>query len=276
MKPILLALATVALSTSALADSFTFSNGTPDGRMGMASRPGNGVLEIEAADDFILTAPTAITSASFYGLVPNGASIANVTVEIYRVFPQDSKVPPSGNVPTRNNSPSDVAFASRDSSTPSELAFSTASLGAFSVSNSVVNGIHPSPSQTTGGEGPVSGTEVLISTLFPDAFDLPANHYFFVPQVELSNGTFLWLSSAFPNAALSTDLQTWIRDGHLDPDWLRVGTDIVGGGANAPKFNGAFSLAGNPSPVPEPGTLLLSLTGGAAALLGCLRRRLPA
>jgi len=35
--------------------------------------------------------------------------------------------------------------------------------------------------------------------------------------------------NAFPPGF--TDLQTWTRDQMLDPDWLRVGTDIVGVGA---------------------------------------------
>jgi hypothetical protein len=35
-------------------------------------------------------------------------------------------------------------------------------------------------------------------------------------------------------------LQQWVRNANLDPDWLRVGTDIVGGTT----FNGSFSLLG--------------------------------
>src|SRR5207245_893777 len=88
-----------------------YNNLTPNNSMAMASRPG--ASEIEAADDFILTSPTLITSASFTGLITGTTSLSNVTnvvAEIYRVFPLDSTVPPSGNVPTRNNSPSDVAF----------------------------------------------------------------------------------------------------------------------------------------------------------------------
>jgi hypothetical protein len=61
-------------------------------------------------------------------------------------------------------------------------------------------------------------------------------------------------------------LQTWIRNAELDPDWLRVGTDIVGAGS----FNGVFSLEGNA--VLEPGTLAHGLGAiGSAGLL--LRRR---
>jgi hypothetical protein len=259
-----------ALTASASADTFTFSNGTPNGLMAMASRPGSsGVAEIEAADDFVLTSPTTITSASFYGLLPSLAStVTAVNVEIYRVFPLDSTVPPSGNVLTRTNSPSDVAFAERDS--PGDLSFSTPILASsFTASNSVVNGINKFPNQTTGGEGAVTGAEVLFTVNFSTPFTLLPDHYFFVPQVQLSSGNFLWLSSTRPNPALTPDLQAWIRNDNLDPDWLRVGTDIVGG-TSPPTFNGAFSLAGTTAaPTPEPSTFVLLLTGS-----GLLLRRL--
>jgi len=112
----------------------------------------------------------------------------------------------------------------------------------FTASNSVVNGINKSPNQTTGGEGPVTGEEVLFSVTFTTPFSLPAGHYFFIPQVGLSSGNFLWLSSAAP-PQFAGDLQSWIRNADLDPDWLRIGTDIVGG-SPAPTFNGTFSLSG--------------------------------
>jgi hypothetical protein len=50
-----------------------------------------------------------------------------------------------------------------------------------------------------------------------------------------------------------TDLQSWTRDdispNNLAPDWLRIGTDIVGG-TTPPTFNAAFSLAGQTIPGP--------------------------
>lgn len=87
--------------------------------------------------------------------------------------------------------------------------------------------------------------------IFNPPIDLPADHYFFVPQVQVTGGEFMWLSSVRPIVAPGTpfapDLQAWIRNANLDPDWLRVGTDIVGG-APPPTFNMAFSLDGLPGP----------------------------
>ena len=49
-----------------------------------------------------------------------------------------------------------------------------------------------------------------------------------------------------------TDLQSWTRDQMLDPDWLRVGSDIVGPTpATGPTFNAAFSLDGVSVPWPH-------------------------
>ena len=45
----------------------------------------------------------------------------------------------------------------------------------------------------------------------------------------------------------------------LDPDWLRIGTDIVGGATR--RFNAAFSLSG--AVVPEPSTWAMMLLGFA-------------
>jgi hypothetical protein len=275
----------------ARADILLFDSGSPDGKIGMASRPGPGAgsgpnQETEAADDFVLVAPTTfITSATFFGLLPTGVNpatdISQVVAEIYQVFPKDSDVtrtsgPPTFStpqVPTRVNSPSDIEVDDRDSAA-SNLTFTVTSLGAFTVANSVDTGIHPSPGFNTGGDGPVSGQEVRFNLTFTTPFALPADHYFFVPQVLLSNRDdhFLWLSAPRPIVAPGTpfppgftDLQAWTRNADLDPDWLRVGADIVGGTT----FNGAFSLSG--SPVPEPATLTLSIVG--LGLLGLREKK---
>jgi MYXO-CTERM domain-containing protein len=87
--------------------------------------------------------------------------------------------------------------------------------------------------------------------------------------------TFLWLSAPKPIVApgdpFNPDLQSWTRDQSLDPDWLRVGMDIVGG-TPAPAFNAVFSLQGET--VPEPTTLDLEAAGLLAlGMIGALRRR---
>jgi PEP-CTERM motif len=249
-----------------------FDTGAPDGRAGLASRPaGPGTMEIETADDFAFNNASVITGATFTGLIPTGASVNFVGVELYRVFPADSDTVRTIMVPIRVNSPSDNAFASRDTGAGT-LTFTTTLLGTFTAANSIVNGINKSLTPFTGGEGPVTGQEVTFTINFATPFNLPAGHYFFKPEAGLSTGTFLWLSTArggplpvFPAGV--ADLQAWIRNTNLDPDWLRAGTDIIGGTT----FNAAFSLQGTVTP--EPSTLALVL--GGAALLAWKRRRLP-
>jgi hypothetical protein len=242
------------------------STGDPDGKMAMATRPsGNGKIEVETGDDFILNAPSLINTVSFTGLLTGGATtsdISQVVVEIYRVFPLDSTNPPSGNVPTRDKSPSDVAFDSRDSAAAG-LTFSTNTLNTnFMAGNSVLNGIFPKPNQTTMGEGPVTGVEATISTTLSTPFSLAPGHYFLVPQVLLSGASeeFYWLSAPKPIVAPGTpfapDLQTWIRNENLAPDWLRVGTDIEGQGRT---FNASFEIRG--VSIPEPSSLMLGAIG---------------
>jgi hypothetical protein len=280
LKLCLLSLSSFALLTPLFAGPVTFfSTGDPDGRMATATRPGTGVFEIEAADDFVLGSRTVINSATFQGILTGGAAIGDigqVVVEIYRVFPKDSTVPPSTNVPTRVNSPSDVEFDSRDSA-GSTLSFTSATISpTFTVLNSVQpGGIHAFPSQTTGGDGRATGVQVSLDVTFSTPIDLPADHYFFVPQVQVTGGDFLWLSAprpivppGTPFPAGSTDLQSWTRDAGLQPDWLRVGQDIVGG-TPFPTFNATFSLSG--SEVPEPATW--TFLGGAALAAAALRLR---
>jgi hypothetical protein len=278
----------VAMATPlpATADTFVFNTGNPDGLMATAVRPDSpGKFEIEAGDDFVLTQQTLITGAAFTGLIPLGAStsdIQNVVVEVYRVFPADSNVgrtsgPPTfstSNVPTRVNSPSDVALDERQFSKGSAGLAAIVLQPSFTASNSVTpGGIHPMPNQTTGGNGPVTGQETIISVNFSTPFNLPADHYFFVPQVELSNGDFFWLSAPKPMGP--PDLQSWTRDdsnGGIEPDWLRVGTDIVGGNP-APQFNAAFVLNGVSVPGPIAGAGLPGLLLACGGLLALARRR---
>ena len=122
-----------------------------------------------------------------------------------------------------------------------------------------------------GSQGPVTGQEVQFDVTFTQPLDLPAGHYFFVPQVLLTDADqhFLWLSASRPIDATGTpftpDRQSWMRNAELDPDWLRIGTDIIGGTT----FNAAFSLDG--VTIPEPASLsLLRWRWPGSAWFGCI------
>jgi hypothetical protein len=236
------------LATPAWADLFFFSPVSADGRLGALSQPpSSGKLETETADDFTLTETTSIAQATIVGLIAPGTpleNILNVEVEVYHVFPKDSADPPSGNVPSRMNSPADVEIdtATRDGSLGT-LAFTAKLLkSGFVVGNTVVTSINKQPDQLTHGEGSATGDLVQITITFDPPILLPAEHYFFRPEVQVSGSDFLYVST--PRPAVTGDLQAWIRNSDLKPDWLRIGTDIIGGTT----FNMTFSLAGETIP----------------------------
>ncbi len=132
-----------SLAVPASAEIFYFSTGEPDGLMAVASHPaGTYTDENEAADDFTLDSETLLIGATFYGLLPYDSSpedIGDVIVEIYRVFPNDSDPDREIQVPTRANSPSDVAFDSRAASEGRGTPISVFSLvGGYSHGNVLV------------------------------------------------------------------------------------------------------------------------------------------
>ena len=272
-----LALIGLLPAVAAAETPFFFSTGDPDGKIATATRPdAGGALRssrpMTSSSPIPLPSP-ARPSPAWSPLAPLLARLSSRSTGCFQKTSDISRTngPPAFStpqVPTRVNSPSDIAFNSRDSS--GSLSFSTDVLSAsFTALNSVTpGGIHPAPNFQTGGNGPATGEEVEFSVTFATPFVLPADHYFFVPQVELDDGAFLWLSAPKPIVPPGTpflpDLQSWTRDAQLDPDWLRIGTDIVGPpvtGGPAPTFNETFSLTG--AVVPEPSTWAMMLLGFA-------------
>jgi len=255
---------------SAFAETVLYNNDIADGKIATLSRPDSpGVSERETADDFLLSSNSLITGGSFTGLVPAGSHITNINVEIYGV--QTTEIG-ARVVPTRVNSPTNDAIIEEDIAGGLTYHTHTQNNG-VGVANSVVDNIVPGASSAatvTGGEGGKSGEEVRFEFTLTNPFNLTAGHYFFVPQVQLDNGNFLWLSASKPIGAFGStpfagDLQSWIRnDPGIAPDWERVGTDVIGGGANPATYNAAFRLVG--TVVPEPTTGVVMLIGGLIAV----------
>jgi hypothetical protein len=222
-----------------------------------------------------------VIASAIFGVAPAVAIpvVNDVEIELYHVFPVDSDPLRTPNVVTRTNSPSDNNFAAADGAL-GQLTFTTTVLNPnFTAKNSVFNNINPKPNQFTGGQGPITGTEVQFNIHFNTPFVLnPGDHIFFRPEVDFSSAAdFLWLSAPkpivppgtpFANPAL--DLQTWTRDdgtGALAPDWSRIGTDITGQGP----FNATLSLTGTTGSTPfffstgNPDGLMATLSRTASA-----------
>ena len=264
VRAIVAALAlTACIAAPSWADTFVFETGNPTNQLGAVSRRSSpGKAETETADDFPLQEPTVITGAKIFGLIPLGTPVENirdVEVEVYQIFSDknsdvgrtsgfpDFKTPVS---PTRVNSPADVEIdTATRAKTEGTLTISTRVLNAsFLVGATVLDGI----SVGARSAGQFAGEEVEITITFTNPIVLLPGQYFFRPEVLLSDGgDFRYLSGPRPipgGPALSPDRQAWIRNSNIAPDWLRIGTDIIGAGA----FNMAFSLNGET--VPDVGT----------------------
>ncbi len=204
-------------ATSGWPADFSFTTGNPDGLMGAVSRRASpGKLETETADDFALGQTTVIRRATIVGLVPSGTQpqdIKEVEVEVYHVFPLDSAVPPSGKVPSRANSPSDVEIGTATRAGNSgTLTFSTNVLNAnVSVLNTVVNNLKVADGLLPAGkvQRQVKKWRSRSRSLAPSSRAW-RGHYFFRPEVLLTSGDFLYLSAPESDSAAK-------RSAGLDP-----------------------------------------------------------
>ena len=90
----MVALALLFATNASDASSVIFDNGSPDGSMASLSRPSAGGDIAKPNQLTILLEPSAsISSATFTGLVTGATpTIGNVSVEIYRVFPNESQI----------------------------------------------------------------------------------------------------------------------------------------------------------------------------------------
>jgi hypothetical protein len=248
---------TLLIAQLATAETFSFTPGEPDGKVGALSRRASpGKIETETADDFVLQQTTIINKATIKGLLPADTDLTkinDVEVEIYHVFPLDS-APFSGKVPSRTNSPSDVEIgtATRDGSSGTLKFSATVENASFTVDHTVVNNI-----RVNAGEPGLAGEEVELTVTFTSPIILPAGNYFFRPEVLVTDADFLYLSVPRPivppGNAFVGDRQAWIRDSNLSPDWLRIGADII---VDGDTFNMAFSLNGETVPnAATPGTV---------------------
>jgi hypothetical protein len=251
------AVVTVAatLAMPSWADSFFFSTGAPDGQAGAVTRPATpGKIEVETADDFTLTQTTVLKGVTINGFLAGRTpltNVVNVEVEFYNVFPLNS-APASGRSPSRVNSPSDVEIgsATRDARTGGLSFIISQANPSFVIINSVVTDIS-FPFFFTGGDHAMGGQQVQIAVTFTNPIILPAGHYFFRPEVEVNDDNFLFVSAPRPiippGTPVANDAQAWMRNTNLKPDWLRVGTDIIGG-AVPPTYNMSFSMTGESLP----------------------------
>ena len=195
--------------------TFFFSTGDPDGKMAMASRPSSaGKIEIESADDFVLTAPRASPARPSPVSCRRTASLSdmtNVRVEIYRVFPLDSTIPRQWQCAHADQ------FSLGRGVRRTDAAAHNLTFTPGIINSSFTAQI---PSSTGSIRNPTSiprrgtghGPRGSVQRDFESAFTLPADHYFFVPQVQLSNGDFFWLSAPKPIVAPGTPFR------HRPPD----------------------------------------------------------
>ena len=205
---------------------YSFSTGDPDGKMATASSPGQRGSSRSRRPTISFSrqrprSPARPSPASS----PGTRSVSNVPVEIYRVFPTiRTRAAPAGRQRSRLPRRRPARIRHRMSHLAADAA--TGGLQVRDNRHGILHraqlgaaGWHQSQTgQFTGGNGPVTGEENDFSMSFTNDLLLPANHYFFVPQVgHGSDGNFLWLSAPRPIAG-GLGHSRWVyRPAELDP-----------------------------------------------------------
>ena len=212
---------TLALSTPASATSILYSNlnvNMPNA-MATASRPepASGGLEIESADDFILN----IASRSLRPVSSVLSQSAPMSMNEPRNLSSLPQRQPESSKSCSGSDASEFAVGRRVCRERRGVNHRDRPGSQLHGDEFRAERNHCSMTPMTGGDGPVTGQEVRFDVVFLNPFVLPADHYFFVPQVGLTSGNFFWLSAArpipngSPNTPINPDLQEWIRNGKI-------------------------------------------------------------
>ena len=263
---------------------YSFSTGDPDGKIATASRP-ESTENSRSSPRMISCSPTtSITSATFTGLVPGGGERPPTSSSrSIAYFPRLGCRPHQRvaavldvEVPTRVNSPSDVAFLEADSATGGLVLDQGARGDLHRKQLGETGGIYPEPESDTGGNGAVTGEEVRFDRELHRRLAPPRQPLFLRASGRAGQRQFLLAVGAEADRLAGTpfppgftDLQSWTRD---DSARSRLAAHRHGhrGRRPAPTFNAAFSLAG--SAVPEPSTWAMMLLGFAGLGFAGYRR----
>ena len=228
----------LALATPAFAGDFFFTTGNADGLLGALSRSDSpGKVETETADDFVLTQTTIISGATIVGLVNAAvANITNVEVEVYNRFRWTRSVSSVGATCSRAS----TRRRTSKSMPPRAMeAWERSVLPQRQLSANFHRTEHRGKRHQP--ESEPAGPAARVATSGAEVED---HHH--VHQADPSARRSLFLSPGgvgggwrFPVAVGAagrswrparrsrSDLQAWIRNARLAPDWVRIGTDVI-------------------------------------------------
>ncbi len=193
----------------------------------------------------LTSSQTIISSATFVGLLTNGATVGQLRVEIYFEFCPTTPTSPGPAVPRPSQPlrfpPGSIRPRTLSSTIviplPATYLSQPRYWGTFTAYDSVLPGRHCPPTgpdyrweRCNHRRGGAVQCHLLLSV------DLPQDHYFCARQVEIVEpAAFFWLSATTdrsaggtPFPAGCTDLQAWTRDQFLDPGLAARCTDIAG------------------------------------------------